>query len=48
MWAEELIGEGVTEIKAGNSGLLPGPTMVLVVVAFALAAINRRNDEKGE
>ena len=48
MWTEELIGESVTEIKAGNSGILPGPTMVLVFVAFALAAINRRNDEKDE
>ena len=44
MWTEELIGEGVTEVKTGSSGLLPGPTMVLVFVAFALAAINRRND----
>jgi len=42
-WVGELVNESVVDIKAGSSGLLPAPSMLLVFVAFALAAINGRN-----
>jgi len=43
MWVKEAVNESVVEKKAGDSGLLPAPSMLLVFVAFALAAINGRN-----
>jgi len=43
MWVYEVVNESVVEVKAGDSGLLPAPSMLLVFVAFALAAINGRN-----
>ena len=43
MWTSELVDEGVAEVKADDSGLLPAPAMLLVFIAFALAAINGRN-----
>jgi len=42
VWSES-VNESVVEMKAGDSGLLPAPSMLLVFVAFALAAINSRN-----
>ena len=42
-WVGELVNESVVEMKAGGSGLLPAPSMLLVFIAFALAAINGRN-----
>ena len=42
VWSES-VNESVVEMKAGGSGLLPAPSMLLVFVAFALAAINSRN-----
>jgi len=43
MWVNESVNKSVVEMKAGGSGLLPAPSMLLVFVAFALAAINGRN-----
>ena len=43
MWVYEVVNESVVEVKTGGSGLLPAPSMLLVFVAFALAAINSRN-----
>jgi hypothetical protein len=43
MWVNESVNESVVEMKAGGSGLLPAPSMLLVFVAFALAAINSQN-----
>ena len=42
-WVGELVNESVVEMKTGGSGLLPAPSMLLVFIAFALAAINGRN-----
>ena len=42
VWSEA-VNESVVEKKAGDSGQLPAPSMLLVFVAFALAAINSRN-----
>jgi hypothetical protein len=44
MWVYEMVNESVVESKEGVlQGLLPAPSMLLVFVAFALAAINSRN-----
>ena len=44
MWVGELVNESVVENKEGVlQSLLPAPSMLLVFVAFALAAINSRN-----
>jgi hypothetical protein len=43
MWVNESVNESVVEMKADGSGLLPAPSILLVFVAFALAAINSRN-----
>ena len=43
IWVNESVNQSVVEMKAGGSGLLPAPSMLLVFVAFALAAINGRN-----
>ena len=44
MWVGELVNESVVESKEGVlQSLLPAPSMLLVFVAFALAAINSRN-----
>ena len=43
MWVYEVVNESVVEVKDGDSGLLPAPSMLLVFVAFALAAVNRKN-----
>ena len=43
MWVNESVDESVIRNKGGGSGLLPAPSMLLVFVAFALAAINSRN-----
>ena len=43
MFVQDLVNESVVQKKAGGSGLLPAPSMLLVFVAFALAAINSRN-----
>ncbi len=44
MWVYEMVNESVVESKEGVlQGLLPSPSMLLVFVAFALAAINSRN-----
>ncbi|MEE2630105.1 MAG: M14 family metallopeptidase [Candidatus Thermoplasmatota archaeon] len=45
MWVNEVVNESVIENRAGSSGFLPAPSMLIVIVSFALAAINRRNDE---
>ena len=42
VWSEA-VNESVVEMRTGGSGLLPAPSMLLVFVAFALAAINSRN-----
>ena len=44
MWVNEVVNESVIENRAGSSGFLPAPSMLIVIVSFALAAINRRND----
>ena len=43
MWTNESVNWSVVEMKIGSSSLLPAPSMLLVFVAFALAAINSRN-----
>ena len=43
MWVNESIDKSVVQNKGVGSGLLPAPSMLLVFVAFALAAINGRN-----
>ena len=44
MWVFGIVNESVVESKEGVlQGLLPAPSMLLVFVAFALAAINSRN-----
>ena len=43
MWVNESVNQSVVEMKAGGSCLLPAPSMLLVFVAFALAAINSQN-----
>jgi|TARA_B110000116_G_scaffold21339_1_gene16672 hypothetical protein len=44
MWVYEVVNESVVKSKDGVlQGLLPAPSMLLVFVAFALAAINRQN-----
>jgi len=44
MWVGEAVNESVVKSKDGVlQGLLPAPSMLLVFVAFALAAINRQN-----
>ena len=43
MWVNESVNQSVVEMRTGGSGLLPAPSMLLVFVAFALAAINSRN-----
>ena len=43
MWVFDIVNESVVGVKVGGSGLLPAPSMLLVFVAFALAAINGRN-----
>ena len=45
MWVNEDVNESVIEKRAGISGFLPAPSMLIVIVSFALAAINRRNDK---
>jgi len=45
MWVEEPVNESVIEMKAGSSGTLPAPSMLLVFVAFTLAAVNGRSKE---
>ena len=45
MWVNEDVNESVIEKKAGFSGFLPAPSMLIVIVSFALAAINRKNDK---
>ena len=39
----ESVNESKVEVPVGGSGLLPAPSMLLVLIAFSLAAINRRN-----
>ncbi|MFL2498671.1 MAG: M14 family metallopeptidase [Candidatus Thalassarchaeum sp.] len=44
MWVFDFVNESVVKSKEGVlQGLLPAPSILLVFVAFALAAINRRN-----
>jgi len=44
MWTVELVNESVVENNNGAlQGLLPAPSILLVLAAFALAAINGRN-----
>ena len=44
MWVFGIVNESVVESKEGVlQGLLPAPSMLLVFVAFTLAAINSRN-----
>ena len=44
MWVFDFVNESVVKSKEGVlQGLLPAPSMLLVFVAFALAAINGRN-----
>ncbi len=43
MWVGEAVNESAVELKTGGSSMLPAPSMLLVFVAFALAAINGRN-----
>ena len=43
MWVFEIVNESIVEVDAGNPGLLPAPSMILVLISFALAAINERN-----
>ena len=42
-WVSENVNNSVVGKKTGGSSLLPAPSMLLVFVAFALAAINGRN-----
>ena len=43
MWVGEAVNESAVELKAGESSMLPAPSMLLVFLAFALATINGRN-----
>ena len=43
MWVFEIVNESIVEVEADNPGLLPAPSMILVLISFALAAINERN-----
>ena len=43
MWAIEEVNNSVVGKKSVESGLLPAPSLILVLVSFALAAINGRN-----
>tara|TARA_Y100001970_G_scaffold147006_1_gene180505 strand:+ start:13852 stop:15252 length:1401 start_codon:yes stop_codon:yes gene_type:complete len=45
MWVIEEVNNSVVESKSIESGLLPAPSVMLILVTFALAAINRWNDE---
>ena len=42
MWAIEEVNNSVVGKKSVESGLLPAPSLILVLVSFALAAINGR------
>jgi len=43
MWAIEEVNNSVVGIKSVESGLLPAPSVILVLFSIALAAINGRN-----
>ena len=43
MWVNESVNQSGVERRTGGAGLLPAPSILLVFVAFALAAINSRN-----
>ena len=43
MWVFEIVNDSIVEVEADNQGLLPAPSMILALIAFALAAINERN-----
>lgn len=42
MWTEELIDESVVVINAGSSSLLPAPSLLTLLLAFAAAVVNQR------
>ena len=43
MWTEESIDESVVVINVGSSSFLPAPSMLTLLLAFAVAAINQRS-----
>ena len=44
LWVNEPVNSSVVSLGGGDSGgLLPAPSLLLIVVSFALAAINTRN-----
>jgi hypothetical protein len=45
MWVKESVNQSVVKMTRGNSGMLPTPSILLVFIAFTLAAINERKNE---
>jgi len=44
LWVNEPVNGSVVNLGVGDSGgLLPAPSLLLIIVSFALAAINTRN-----
>ena len=44
LWVNEPVNDSVVNLGGGDSGgLLPAPSLLLIIVSFALAAINTRN-----
>ena len=44
LWVNELVNDSVVNLGGdGSGGLLPAPSLLLVIVSFALAAINTKN-----
>ena len=44
LWVNEPVNDSVANLGGGDSGgLLPAPSLLLIIVSFALAAINTRN-----
>ena len=43
MWTEESIDESVVVINVGSSSFLPAPSMLTLLLAFAVAALNQRS-----
>ena len=44
LWVNESVNDSVVNLGGGDSGgLLPAPSLLLIIVSFALAAINTRN-----
>jgi len=45
MWVKESVNQSVVKMTIGGSGMLPAPSILLVFIAFTLAAINERKNE---